>query len=236
MTLFVGAGLIVVVAALVQGTIGLGLSLVAVPAVALLDPSLVPGGTLILGLALPCLSLAHEWRHVGWHDAGWLTGARALTTPLGVLLITWVPASAIGVLVGSGVLLAVLVTAWRIEVRVSRRNLAIAGAVAGVSGTAAGIAGPPAAVVLQDQPGPRLRATLAAFFAIGSLMSLTGLYVAGELTRHQVAYGIGWIPALALGFAIAVPLQRRLQGPRLRAAVLVLSGVSAVAVIVRSLV
>lgn len=234
LSLLVLAGIVVAVAALVQGTVGLGLSLVAVPVVALLDPTLVPGGTLILGMVLPSLSLAHEWRHVVWHDAGWLTGARALTTPLGVLLLGWLPTPAIGLVVGSGVLLAVLLTAWRLEGRASRRNLAIAGAVAGVSGTAASIAGPPAAVVLQHQQGPRLRATLAAFFLIGSIMSLTALYVGGQLTRHQVSYGVSWIPALAIGFALAIPLQRRLHGPRLRAAILILAGLSSVAVILRS--
>jgi uncharacterized protein len=41
-------GLSVVVAALVQGTLGLGLSLLAARVVALLDPTLMPGGMLVL--------------------------------------------------------------------------------------------------------------------------------------------------------------------------------------------
>jgi uncharacterized membrane protein YfcA len=230
------AGLSIVLAALVQGTLGLGLSLVAAPVVALLDPSLMPGGMLVLGMVMPAMTMAHEWRHVSWHQAGWLTSARVATTPLGVLVLAWLPASAIGIVIGAVVLLAVILTAWRFEVRATRRNLVIAGAVAGVSATAASIGGPPAAVVLQHEHGPRLRATLAAFFLIGSIVSLAALAIGGELTRHQVAYGVSWIPALALGFALAVPLQRRIHGPRLRIFVLVLAAASSVVAIIRALI
>jgi uncharacterized protein len=227
-------GLSVVVAALVQGTLGLGLSLVAAPVVALLDPSLMPGGMLVLGMVMPAMTLAHEWRHIAWNQAGWLTSARVVTTPLGVLVLGWLSARAIGAVVGVVVLAAVCLTAWRLEVRASRRNLVIAGAVAGVSATAASIGGPPAAVVLQHEQGSRLRATLAAFFLIGSIVSLAALAVGGRLTHHQLVYGATWVPALALGFGLAVPLQKRLRGPRLRQAVLLLAALSSVAVILRS--
>jgi uncharacterized protein len=228
------AGLSIVVAALVQGTLGLGLSLIAAPVVALLDPTLMPGGMLVLGMVMPAMTLAHEWRHVAWRQAGWLTGARVLTTPLGVLLLAWLPASAIGGVVGCGVLLAVVLTAWRLEVRATRTNLMIAGAVAGVSATAASIGGPPAAVVLQHEHGSRLRATLAAFFLIGSIVSLAALAAGGRLTRHQLLYGVSWIPALALGFALAVPLQARLRGPWPRVAVLGLAAASSLVVICKA--
>jgi uncharacterized membrane protein YfcA len=157
-----------------------------------------------------------------------------VTTPLGVLVLGWLSARAIGAVVGVVVLAAVCLTAWRLEVRASRRNLVIAGAVAGVSATAASIGGPPAAVVLQHEQGSRLRATLAAFFLIGSIVSLGALAVGGQLTHHQLMYGAAWVPALALGFGLAVPLQKRLRGPRLRQAVLLLAGLSSVALILRS--
>ncbi|GAA1515291.1 sulfite exporter TauE/SafE family protein [Kribbella lupini] len=227
-------GLVIVIAAVVQSTMGLGLMLVGAPVITLLDASLMPGGLLVLGMALPVLTVIHEWRHVNWRQAGWLTGARAVTTPLGVLLLGWLSARAIGAVVGVVVLVAVGLTAWKLRVATSRRNLIIAGAIAGVSGTAASIGGPPAAVVLQHEEGPRLRATLGAFFVVGSLVSLCGLAIGGELTAHQLAYGAVWLPALAIGFAVAVPLQKRLNGPRLRQAVLTLAAASSIVVILRS--
>ena len=228
-------GVFVLVSALVQGTVGLGLSLVAVPVVALLDPSLLPGSTLLLGAVMPALTMLHEWRHVVWSDARWLTGARLLTTPLGVLVVSRLSPDTIGIAVGIGVLVAVALTAWRFEVRPSRQNLALAGAVAGVTSTAAGIAGPPAAIVLQRQTGARLRATLAAFFLIGASTSLVALAIGGQLSGRQLGYGAGWIPFVAGGFGLAIPLQNRLPARVLRGSVLILSAVSALAVLVRSL-
>ena len=227
-------GFFVVLAALVQGTLGLGLSLVAAPVVAILDPSLLPGGMLVLGMFLPAMTMLHEWRSVSWPQAGWLISARIATTPLGVLLLVLLPVSAIGLVVGCVVLGAILLTTWRFEVRATRRNLMIAGAVAGISGTAASIGGPPAVLVLQHEHGSRLRATMAAFFLVGSVVSLLALAIGGELTRHQLTYGVLWVPALGIGFGLAIPLQKRLPGPRLRQAVLGLAGLSSVAAIARS--
>jgi hypothetical protein len=227
-------GFFVVLAALVQGTLGLGLSLVAAPVVAVLDPSLLPGGMLVLGMFLPAMTMLHEWRSVSWDQAGCLIAARVATTPLGVLLLVSIPVSAIGIVVGCVVLGAVVLTTWRFEVRATRRNLLIAGAVAGVSGTAASIGGPPAVLVLQHEPAARLRATMAAFFLVGSIVSLLALAIGGELTRHQVTYGVLWLPALGIGFGLAVPLQNRVSGPRLRHGVLALAALSSIAAIARS--
>ena len=227
-------GFFVVLAALVQGTLGLGLSLVAAPVVTILDPSLLPGGMLVLGMFLPAMTMLHEWRSVSWHQAGWLIAARVATTPLGVLLLVSIPVSAIGIVVGCVVLGAVVLTTWRFEVQATRRNLLIAGAVAGVSGTAASIGGPPAVLVLQHEQASRLRATMAAFFLVGSIVSLLALAIGGELTRHQLTYGVLWVPALGLGFGLAIPLQKRVAGPRLRQGVLLLAALSSIVAIARS--
>ena len=68
------AALSVLVGAVAQGTIGLGVGLMAAPVVAMLDPTLMPGGVLILGFVMPFLTLVNEWRYVNWRDAGWLVG------------------------------------------------------------------------------------------------------------------------------------------------------------------
>jgi hypothetical protein len=60
--------------------------------------------------------------------------------------------------------------------------------------------------------------------------------VGGRLTDHQLVYGATWVPALVLGFGLAVPLQKRVRGPRLRQAVLLMAALSSVAVILRSVV
>ncbi|GAA4312183.1 hypothetical protein GCM10023178_21350 [Actinomadura luteofluorescens] len=56
-------GLAALVGAIVQGSVGLGVGLVATPIVTMLFPSLMPGAILVIALALPFATLAQEVRH-----------------------------------------------------------------------------------------------------------------------------------------------------------------------------
>ena len=60
LTFLLIAGTAVLVGAIVQSSVGLGLGLVAAPVVALLDPSLMPGTMLITTCVLPVLVLAAD--------------------------------------------------------------------------------------------------------------------------------------------------------------------------------
>jgi uncharacterized protein len=73
------------------------------------------------------------------------------------------------------------------------------------------------------------------FFLIGATFSLVALAAGGQLSGRQLGYGAGWIPFVAAGFGLAVPLQNRIPARTLRTSVLVLSAVSAIAVLLRSL-
>jgi uncharacterized protein len=106
--------------------------------------------------------------------------------------------------------------------------------VSGAAGTATSIGGPPVALVLQHRPGPVVRATLGAYFAAGALMSLAGLALAGEVSRRPLVLAAALLPGLAIGFALAQPLRRRVDAGRLRPAILAVCAVSAAVLIVRS--
>ncbi len=58
--------------------------------------------------------------------------------------------------------------------------------ITGITETATGIGGPPMALAYQHQPGPVLRATLAASFFIGEIVSLVLLAATGRLHGEQV--------------------------------------------------
>jgi uncharacterized membrane protein YfcA len=132
------------------------------------------------------------------------------------------------------VLVAVLLT-WRaIRVPVTGGSLGVAGFIGGVTGTATSIGGPPVALVYQHRPGPQIRANMAAYFVLGGVVSLVGLRLGGELSRHDLQVSVLLTPALLLGHALAGPLRRRLDAGHTRAAVLVVCAASAAALLVRS--
>jgi uncharacterized membrane protein YfcA len=221
--------------ALVQGSVGLGLGLVAAPVCALVDPSLMPGVMLWLAAAYPVLTLLREGRASDWHGLGWAFAGRVPGTVLGVAIVSAVSARLLGLLVGVMVLVAVLLT-WRVVTLPMRRRVLVgAGVVSGVTGTATSIGGPPLALVYQHETGPRLRATLATYFLGGALLSLLGLALVGELERTDGLWALALGPFLVLGFRLSDFVRRHVDAGRTRHAVLVVCAASAVALVLRSL-
>lgn len=226
----------VAIGALVQGAVGLGLGLVAAPVVALLAPALMPGSLVWLGTVLPLLSLVKDWRSADWDGLRWAFAGRIPGTVLGVVVVSMVSARLLGVLVGVMVLVAVVLTALVIRLPMRPGVLAGAGVVSGLTGTTTSIGGPPLALVYQHVTGPRLRGTLAAYFAGGGVLSLAGLGLAGELDAAQGMAALLLTPFLLVGFLLGGPVRRHVDAGRTRVAVLVICACSALVLLARSLV
>jgi uncharacterized protein len=171
----------VTVGAVVQGSVGLGLGLVAAPVTALVAPSLMPGLMLWLAVGLPMVTLLHDRRDVDWRGLAWALPARVPGTVVGVVVVAWLADRTLGIVVGAMVLIAVGLTFWTIRVPVNRRTLVTAGWVSGVTGTATSIGGPPLALLYQHRPGPQVRSTLAVYFIFGATLSPVGLVPRPEM-------------------------------------------------------
>ncbi len=117
---------------------------------------------------------------------------------------------------------------------VTRRSLGTAGFIGGVTGTATSIGGPPLAIVYQHHSAAEIRASMAAYFCLGGLVSLVGLGAGGQFHLHDLYAAVLLAPALLLGHAVAGPLRHRLDPRHTRSAVLVICGASAVVLLVRS--
>lgn len=229
------AGGAVLVGSAVQGSIGLGLGLIAAPVVSLLDPALIPGTVLITTALLPALTLTAEWRHVDLRGVSWALAGRFVGTIGGVWVVAVLTPQALGGLVGLIVLVAVALTVSTVRVRPTRVTLSVAGLISGVAGTATSIGGPPVALVYQHDPGPRVRSTLSAYFVVGVFVSLGALAIGGQLEQRDVVTGLTLLPFVVVGFLLARPLRRAVDGHRLRAALLIVVTVSSVVLIIQSL-
>jgi uncharacterized membrane protein YfcA len=218
----------------VQGTVGFGMALVAAPVLLLFDPRLVPAAMLVVSSAMPWTTLAQEWRHIDWWGLRWSLGGRLVGTVAGVWVVSAVGQDGIGVVVAVTVLLAVAVQLSRIHLPVNRPNLVVAGGLGGVGGTASGIGGPPLAVLYSGAEGPRIRATLAAFFAVGQAVSLAALLGTGVVEVRAAVTGLALLPATLLGAWVARHLRHHVDAGRTRPAVLALAAVSAVVLLLRA--
>lgn len=230
----VALGLSLAVGAFVQSSIGFGMAVVAAPFIVLAEPTLMPGALLVTTFSLPVVQLTHGVTDIAWGPLGWALAGRLLLTPLGVAVVALFSARAIAAIVGALILATVAVSVRTVSVSATPPASFAAGAISGVSGTASSIGGPFMALVLQGERPERVRSTLAAFFLVGAAMALTGLALAGQLTREQLVVGAAWLPFLGVGYAVAAPLRRRLDRERLRRAVLWFCTVAGVTVIVRA--
>lgn len=227
--------LVLVLGATVQSLVGLGLGLVAAPVVTLLDTSLMPELMLVLATLLPLLTLVRSHADIDWPGLAWVLPARVPGTVVGVLLLATFSERALGIAVGTMVLLAVALSVRAVRVPVRRSTLLAAGVVSGATGTTTSIGGPPVALLYQHRAPSQIRSTLAVMFTVGAAMSLVGIWLGGTFEARLVWLALMLSPSLAVGAWAGARLHGLLPDQGVRLAVLAVCASSALALLVRSL-
>jgi hypothetical protein len=232
---FVAMLMTVTASATVQGSVGFGANLLAVPVIAILEPSALPATLTIWGLPLNVWMAVKEREHIDWRGALAIIAWRIPGTIAGSLILAAVRADTISVLGGAAVLIGVAVSAHSATVPVNRWTTAMAGLAAGTMGTATSIGGPPLALLYQTSGGAVLRSTLAASFMAGATAAAIGQAAAGALAGWHVVLALALLPGLAVGFALSRLVIQHLDGPWLRRTVLALAAGAAVVAVARGL-
>jgi uncharacterized protein len=227
-------GSAVLAGAVVQGSVGFGIVVVAAPFVIWAAPELMPGSMLVCGFVMPLIQLSTRWRDIDRISLRAALAGRLLLTPVGVWVVVVSSTRLIAFLVGVLVLVAALATAYAPAFEARPRNLFLAGTLTGISATAAAVGGPFVAMTLQHEEPARIRATLAGFFAVGSAISLAGLAIAGELTREQLGWGAMFVPFLVVGYVLSGTVVRRMDAGKVRTAILWFCVVAGSSIILRA--
>jgi uncharacterized protein len=233
-THLVALSLAVALAAFVQGSIGVGFALMMSPLLALLEPSLLPVGVLVLMLPLNAYVAWRERHAIDAVGASWITGGRVVGTAGGIWVLAALSATALNLFVGVAILAAVLATLAMPRFEPGRQAFVIAGLVTGVTETATGVGGPPLALVYQHQRPAVMRATIALCFLVGELVSLAVLVASGRAGGAQLASSLLLMPALVAGGLLSRYMHHRIDARRMRAFVLLFSSVSALVLLVKA--
>ncbi len=228
-TLAVGVG------AVVQGSVGFGSNLVAVPVLAIFSPDALPATLSLVVFPLTIAMVAREHHAVDRPGVTWITIGRLPGTALGAWVVAVVSGSTLSIVLGAGVLLAVAMTVFGPPVPVNRVSTTTAGIASGALGTATAIGGPPLALLYQHHEGPVLRATLAVAFAFGTVLSLIALAITGAIEPWHVALAAALLPGLLAGLVVSRLVIGRLDQSWLRPAVLTFAAATAVIGIVRGI-
>jgi hypothetical protein len=232
---FAAANLVIAAGALLQGSVGFGLALVAAPLLVLIDPRLVPGPLLMASLALTTLVTWRDFKSVRLADLGWSLPGRVVGTAVAVAALSVVPERRLQLLLGLVMLVSTGLAASRIKVAPNPLSLFGAGTMAGVTGTLTSIGGPPMALIYRDETGPRLRGTLNAFFVFGVTISLIGLALSGHFGREQALLALALMPGAPVGFVLSKHTAGVLDGGYTKPVILALSGLAAALVVIKAL-
>ncbi len=226
--------LAVFLGATVQASVGIGLGMIAAPVLALADPEFIPVALVISVIPLTASIAFADRHHVETRGFLLALGGRVPGVIAGALVAAALSTDVIALLVSGSVLLAVGISVTAKRFHPSDPALVAAGLASGFTGTTTGVGGPPMALVYQHSDPATMRSTISAFFAIGALMSITALWIAGEVGRRQLELAAILLPAVILGTVTARLVRHRLDPAIVRPAVLGICTVTSIALLIRT--
>lgn len=185
--------------AIVQGSAGIGLGLIASPILLQLDPAFAPGPLLLGGLVIGARHLTMEWADLdrpalGRASLGLPFGAIA---GLGVLQV--MAADTLSLLIGSTICVASLALLFGVRLRTAPSSHVATGAAAAFTSITAAIPGPPLVIGFADLEPRAIRSTVSAFVAITGAVAFVGLVAIERFGRHEAALLATMVPGLILG-------------------------------------
>jgi len=229
------AALAMAAGTLIQGALGFGTNLVAAPILALINPDLVPVPVILASSVFNFLVARRDRGDDPWKVIRWPIVGLVPASVVGAAAVALIDQRGLGILFGVLVLIGVGLSVSGLHPRHTKPTWTIAGAASGFMGTTTGIGGPPMALMFQRHRGPQIRASLARFFGVSSVVSITLLMLFGQVHWVDVGRAAVLIPGGLVGFMLSKHLAERLDHGYVRHAVLAVSALSATIVLVRAL-
>src|SRR3954462_658826 len=139
------------VGAAVQGGVGFGINVVAGPILAVLDPDLGPGPARAGGFGLTVLVATRDRAPLDRRGLEINLAGRVPGTIVGALFLASIPKSAVTIVVGCAVLVAVVLNLLPLAPRPTPLALLIWGVVPAFASTVPSVGGPPTAIVYANE-------------------------------------------------------------------------------------
>ena len=223
--------LLALIGSSVQGSLGFGLGMLTSPIFAMIDHSFVP---VAMMLAVMPLTFGVAFRDRKFIDASgfkWAILGRFPGVFIGIVALRAMNKDALAYSVATSVTIAVIVSIITTKrgqvVPTSSTTLTSAGFASGFMGTVTSIGGPPMALVYKDGDPRTVRATLAAFFSIGVVITVTGFVLSGEIGQHEIALTLVILPGVIAGLPVSSLLGNRISPEIMRPLILAICALSA---------
>ena len=228
-------GALVFIGACLQGVGGIGFAMFAAPIAAWCFPALVPGPLLLLGGLVSVMAALREPAGIQWALTRQCIAGRCVGAALATGVMVALPPRPLAIAFGLSLLLAVALSSVGWVLVPTRRNAVLAGVASGPMGTITSAGAPPLGLLTQRLPPPAIRATVGCIIAIGSVVSLLLLAVAGHFSQAQALLGLALFPWVLAGFRVSSRLARTVSVAGTRRLLLGLVAGSALAVLGKAL-
>jgi uncharacterized protein len=197
----------VLAASVLRGFTGFGFGLAAVPLLSLaLPPTQVVPLVVTLQVIVGVAGLRAATAECDWRAIRLLTPGLLIGVPVGLLVLTSLPANPVRLAIGGMIALSVVMIGCgiRLPPNPSRLLSFVVGWVSGVMSGLASMGGPPVIVFLLTlgHSSARMRATSIVYFMLAGCVSLIPMVVRGLITPHILVWAVGSLPVLFLGSRI----------------------------------
>ncbi|WP_187181989.1 sulfite exporter TauE/SafE family protein [Rhizobium sp. WL3] len=228
------AALALVLAGAIQGSTGFGFNMLAAPVLAIINPAFVPGPMLAMAMVVSAGGMVREWSDVNRPDLTFALSGRLLSAGAAAFCLGLLSQSAFEAVFGFGVLFAVALSLLGLRIEATRMSMFLAGTLSGFMGTLTSIGAPPMAMVYQNTGGARMRATLNAFFVVGSIISIGALWLAGGFGLSDILLAATMLPFALFGFLFSGWGKQFVDRGQVKMVVLLVSAASAVILLARA--
>ena len=218
--LFISA-LVMFVAMTVQGSLGIGGALIAVPILVFLYPEFLPAPLIINGAVITLAVMIRERQNIDWSKMRLILVGALFGISCAGIVFGKVSSNTYAILIGVMVVIATAMCMRGWSIPISRKNSLAAGTLCGFMHATASLPGPPIMLLYRNEPAKIFRPTLAAYFFVTSIMSLVMLFYLGRLGNHEVQLGLAILPGSILGYALSTAFIGHLQNRSLNTFILV---------------
>ena len=209
--------------AVIQGSAGIGLGLVASPVLLSIDTDFAPGPLLVAGLVIGTRHMAAEWSHLDRPTFG----RAILGVPVGaaaaIVVLQLMGPGTLAFTIGLLICLAsvLLLTGFQLE-RTTTTDI-ITGAGCAFTSLAAALPGPPLVIGFHDLSPRALRCTISLFVACVSVVAMASLAAIGRFGGRELTLLALLVPGLLAGLVASRWTRPWLDQTWFRPAVLTLS-------------